>query len=64
MRWLVPSLAFSSLALTACAGVMALKSSAISELGEIELLVGIAVCVIYGWLLLNVVLALKDFHAG
>ena len=64
MRWLVPSLAFLSFALTACAGFMALKSSSVSELGEIELLVGIAVSVIYGLLLLNIVLAVKDFHAS
>jgi hypothetical protein len=62
MRWLVPLLAFFSFALTVCAGVMALKSSSVLVLGEIELLVGVAVFVIFGLLLLNVVLALKDFH--
>ena len=62
MRWLVPLLAFFSFALTACAGVMALKSSSVLELGEIGLLVGLAVFVIFGLLLLNVVLALKNFH--
>ncbi len=64
MRWLVPSLAFSSFALTACAGLVALKYSSVSELAEIELLVGLVVFVIYGLLFLNVVLALKNFHAS
>ena len=64
MRWLVPSLAFSSFALTAYAGLVALKYGSVSELGEIELLIGLVVFVIYGLLLLNVVLALKNFHAS
>jgi hypothetical protein len=62
MRWLVPSLAILSFALTAFAGFMVLKSSSASELGEIDLLAGIAVLVISALLILNILLALKDFH--
>jgi len=62
MRWLVPLLAISSFALTACAGLLALKSCSVPELGAFELLAGIAVFTIYGLLLVNIMLALKDFR--
>jgi len=62
MRWLVPSLAILSFALTAFAGLMVLKSSSVSELGEIDPLAAIAVFVISALLILNILLALKDFH--
>jgi hypothetical protein len=62
MRWLVPSLAILSFALTAFPGLMVLRSDPVSDL-EIELLVGIGVFVIFGLLLLNILLALRDFDS-
>jgi hypothetical protein len=62
MRWLVPTLAILSFTLTASAGLMVLKSSSVSELGEIDLLAGIAAFVISALLILNILLALKDLH--
>lgn len=59
MRWLVPTLAILSLALTTCAGLMMLKSCSAPELGAVELVAGVAVFLIYGLLLLNIMLALK-----
>jgi hypothetical protein len=60
MHWLVPSLAILSFALAAFAGLMVLKS--VSELGELDLLAGIAVFVISALMILNILLALKDFN--
>jgi len=63
MRCLVPLLAICSFALAACAGLFALKSScSVPEFGAIELLAGIGVFLIYGLLVLNIMLALKDFQ--
>jgi hypothetical protein len=63
MRWLVPSLASFSFALAGCAGLFALKSScSVPELGAIELLAGIAVFLIYGLLVVNIMLARKNFQ--
>jgi hypothetical protein len=63
MRHLVPSLAISSFALAACAGLLVLKSScSVPELGALELLAGIGVFLIYGLLVLNIMLTLKDFQ--
>ena len=60
MRWLVPSLTISSFALAACAGLLVIKSScSIPELGAIELLAGVGVLMTYGFLLLNIMLAVK-----
>jgi hypothetical protein len=64
MRWLLPSLAILGFASTAYAGFMLLKSSFGSELGVIELLAGIAVFVILGLMLVNILLALKDLHGN
>jgi|SoiMethySBSTD1v2_1073268.scaffolds.fasta_scaffold1227684_1 hypothetical protein len=63
MRWLVPSLTISSFALAACAGLLVLKSScSIPKLGAIEVLAGIGVCMTYGLLLLNIMLAIKKLQ--
>jgi hypothetical protein len=62
MRWLVPSLAISSLALAACAGLTVLKSCSVHEVGALELLAGMVTLAIYGLLVLNIMLALKDFR--
>jgi len=63
MRWLLLSLAIFSFALAACAGLLVLKSScSVPELGAIELLAGIAVFLIYGLLVLNIMLTLKNFQ--
>jgi hypothetical protein len=65
MRWLVPSLAISGFALAACAGLLSLKSAcSVPELGAIELFAGIAVFLIYGLLVLNIMLALKIQQRG
>jgi hypothetical protein len=63
MRWPVPLLAIFSFALAACAGLLVLKSAcSVPELGAIELLAGMAVFLIYGFLVLNIVLTLKNFQ--
>ena len=63
MRWVVPSLTISSFALAVCAGVSVLKSScSVPELGATELFAGTGVFVSYGLLLLNIMLARKNFQ--
>ena len=63
MRHLVPSLAILSFALAACAGLLVLQSScSVPELGAIELFAGVGVFLIYGLLVLNLMLTLKNFQ--